>query len=327
MLIPDEFHLERKRLGQMLRLAREEGGFTVREVAAVSGLDFTHVSKIELGNTNVSLEKFARLCYALMIPPGIVLESFIWVGRAEGFLNDPMVTKLASEHPEKLGLDGEISDFIAGTALALSYTLKSSNPLLMLDNMEFAVEPQRDDFKKYASRKALRSTPSDRRDILLFTLTKGWEFLASIGLLNDAHLKSYLADAQHRKRPWIPIPKAPFFQTEMEPVDSLKINVQLLIHAARRAKPPSLQKKKLTEPESYANVSEVKQPLKNLLARLNYAAQESGKMSALADFLGKATGHKVPLASVSRWLSGKREPGGEITLMLLQWVERQERQK
>jgi hypothetical protein len=32
------------------------------------------------------------------------------------------------------------------------------------------------------------------------------------------------------------------------------------------------------------------------------------------------------LASVSRWLSGEREPGGEIALLMLKWVELQERQ-
>jgi outer membrane biogenesis lipoprotein LolB len=83
----------------------------------------------------------------------------------------------------------------------------------------------------------------------------------------------------------------------------------------------------LTEAETSAKLQDVKVQLPNLLDRLNRATNETGKMSALADFLGKATGHKVPLASVSRWLSGKRAPGGEITLLLLRWVELQERQK
>jgi transcriptional regulator with XRE-family HTH domain len=65
----------------------------------------------------------------------------------------------------------------------------------------------------------------------------------------------------------------------------------------------------------------VKAQLPSLRDRLNHATKETGKMSALAEYLG------VPLASVSRWLSGKREPGGEITLKLLHWVEQQERQK
>ena len=77
----------------------------------------------------------------------------------------------------------------------------------------------------------------------------------------------------------------------------------------------------LTDSATSEKLSEVKAQIPSLLERLNRATKESGKMSALAEFLG------VPLASVSRWLSGKREPGGEITLRLLRWVEQQERQK
>ena len=67
----------------------------------------------------------------------------------------------------------------------------------------------------------------------------------------------------------------------------------------------------------------VKPQLPKLLGRLRRATQEKGKKTELADFLG------VKLASVSQWLSEspdvKREPGGEITLKMLYWVERQER--
>jgi transcriptional regulator with XRE-family HTH domain len=62
----------------------------------------------------------------------------------------------------------------------------------------------------------------------------------------------------------------------------------------------------------------VRDQLPGLLERLRKVAERRGAMSALAKTLG------VPLASVSRWLSGEREPGGEITLKLLHWVEEQE---
>ena len=78
----------------------------------------------------------------------------------------------------------------------------------------------------------------------------------------------------------------------------------------------------LTDAATSRKVSgDVKNKLPSLLERLNRATKETGKMSALAAYL------KVPLASVSRWLSGKREPGGETALQMLHWVEQQERQK
>jgi DNA-binding transcriptional regulator YiaG len=82
-----------------------------------------------------------------------------------------------------------------------------------------------------------------------------------------------------------------------------------------------VSKNDLTETESSGSINDVKALLPKLLERLNKASAAPGKKSELAKFLG------VPLASVSRWLSGDREPGGEITLKLFHWVEQQERQK
>ena len=62
----------------------------------------------------------------------------------------------------------------------------------------------------------------------------------------------------------------------------------------------------------------VKAQWPGLLERLKKATKARGVASALARELD------VPLASVSRWLNGKREPSGDITLKLLRWVERQE---
>ncbi|MEI9863029.1 MAG: hypothetical protein WDN00_00415 [Limisphaerales bacterium] len=61
--------------------------------------------------------------------------------------------------------------------------------------------------------------------------------------------------------------------------------------------------------------------LPKLIKRLNDATKNRGSKSALAEWLG------VHRQSVTDWLSGKQEPGGEITLRLLQWVEQQERKK
>lgn len=56
--------------------------------------------------------------------------------------------------------------------------------------------------------------------------------------------------------------------------------------------------------------------LPELLAELKTKTAKRGKKSELAAHLG------VNLASLSLWLSGHREPGGEATLKLLKWVKR-----
>jgi DNA-binding transcriptional regulator YiaG len=66
------------------------------------------------------------------------------------------------------------------------------------------------------------------------------------------------------------------------------------------------------------NIPGVTLQMPRLLDRLKRATVQRGSKSALAKFL------RVPLASVSQWLSGDREPGGETTLRLLNWVRQEE---
>lgn len=88
-----------------------------------------------------------------------------------------------------------------------------------------------------------------------------------------------------------------------------------------------VKKSSLTDSEiSSKVVIEVKAQLPTLLERLKKATAETGKKSELAEFLKRVKKANVPLASVSRWLSGEREPGGEVALLMLKWVELQERQ-
>lgn len=61
--------------------------------------------------------------------------------------------------------------------------------------------------------------------------------------------------------------------------------------------------------------------LSRLMGRVRSAASAVGMKSALATYL-----HVAP-ARISEWLSGRKEPSGETTLRLLQWVEAQERQQ
>jgi transcriptional regulator with XRE-family HTH domain len=62
----------------------------------------------------------------------------------------------------------------------------------------------------------------------------------------------------------------------------------------------------------------VSSKLKLLLQRLLAATSQRGKKVELARFVG------VPQPRVSEWLSGFHEPGAEVTLHLLEWVQVEE---
>ena len=78
------------------------------------------------------------------------------------------------------------------------------------------------------------------------------------------------------------------------------------------------QKYPLTDVHASVKHKGVKAQLPTLLERLRRATLDRGKKSVLAKYLG------VSLASASQWLSGAREPGGETTLRLLEWVQAEE---
>jgi len=81
------------------------------------------------------------------------------------------------------------------------------------------------------------------------------------------------------------------------------------------------QKEGLTNKVYSLTSSGVQPVLPKLIGRLKNATSERGQKIALAKWLG------VHRQCVTDWLSGKQEPGGEITLRLLKWVEQQERKK
>ncbi len=74
----------------------------------------------------------------------------------------------------------------------------------------------------------------------------------------------------------------------------------------------------LTDVTSSGNVLPVKSKIQRLLGRIERATSARGKKAELARHLG------VALPRISEWLSGQREPGGEYTLRLLDWVQAEE---
>jgi transcriptional regulator with XRE-family HTH domain len=111
--------------------------------------------------------------------------------------------------------------------------------------------------------------------------------------------------------------------TMLEPGKSLHDYYQYILKKAEEVDKGKLGYV-LTNTETLSKVGvNVKLQLPELLERLKKATAETGKKSELAEFLKRATKSNVPLASVSRWLSGEREPGGEIALQMDAWATAQ----
>lgn len=64
----------RKAVGLAIARARNAAGFSVRELEAKTGIDNGHISRIEGGRMNVTIDTVARLCEALNLKIEIVHE-------------------------------------------------------------------------------------------------------------------------------------------------------------------------------------------------------------------------------------------------------------
>lgn len=61
----------RRDLGEEIRAAREAAGYTLRELAKVTGIAFNHISRIEQGRYNVTLDTLALIANALGMQIGL----------------------------------------------------------------------------------------------------------------------------------------------------------------------------------------------------------------------------------------------------------------
>lgn len=73
-------------LGEKLRLARENRGMTLREVAAGAGISPTYLSEIERGNVHPAVSVLKRLSRVLHVP----LASFLSPAERHGFLGEKL---------------------------------------------------------------------------------------------------------------------------------------------------------------------------------------------------------------------------------------------
>lgn len=66
-------------VGRRVRELRQQQGKTLRDVAAVSGLDFQQVSLLETGQRRISVDDLVGLAEALELTPSALLtRSYLW---------------------------------------------------------------------------------------------------------------------------------------------------------------------------------------------------------------------------------------------------------
>ena len=308
--------VRRDRIGAIIRGLRKEAGLTLRALEAKSGVANSEISRLESGIQDCRLLSFIKIAAALGLPACPVIDLALFV---DAMSYEPAIcaNPRFKEMVKALKLQGDIPSFyVAVVAAFAAQLLISSKPTAVVIDMAYPTEDLREAFERFANSVESGMKAQDRLALLLKLRENPLDALIekklmSLSLLDDVY---HSMDSRLSTNPthWIQL-----MRLGNEPLAQCSTQVEMESSAGNV----------LTEAETKPKVTdEVKLQLPPLLDRLKKATARSGKKSELAEFLAKATKSKVPLASVSRWLSGEREPGGEVALQLRQWVEQQEGQ-
>ncbi len=303
-------------LGEALRRAREHQGISVRELARSAGIGHSQILRVESGAYDCMVDSYVRICGALGLRFSDLLERCIspngdqyWLAVGEE-LKKPLLTGFQTDKKSLKSLH----NVAFGGCVAVAWLLRVVSPKKTADALHYPADNLRHCFTSWASNLEREPLPMKQRFALLHQLQTG-PVAAMIALFNfptpDMVKEQVSRDASHKYNiagSWWPFE----LSARIDEWDDRELRL-LAWH----------RKQKLTETETLPSVAEVKSQLPSLLERLKKATAKKGKKSELAEFLQRVTKENVPLASVSRWLSGEREPGGEVALQMDVWATAQ----
>jgi transcriptional regulator with XRE-family HTH domain len=297
-----------------LHLLREKRGLTQRALGALGNIAHSEVQRVESGQQECRLSSFIAICGELGVPPGWVLDLMIrsnpalFFQRLEG---DPGFTNLM----ESLGITvkrerEDLALHLASACELAAVLLRLSAPRRRAQFQHYPTDEWRSCFLEFARRVESFAESFDRMATLVALRNKPVATLKRFGLLPRASLE--------QKRDDLRLPKSERKSLSFGgDLYSLKFEESWGLLGIART--PGTNE--LTDAETRGRAGSVKLP--GLLVRLKKATEPAGKKTELAKFLSEQLATKVPLASVSRWLSGEREPGGEVALQLDAWASAQ----
>lgn len=314
----------RNLLGVHLRQARDGAGFSIRKLEEFSGVSNSEISRVENGSQECRLESFVRICAALGIPCGQILDQVVF-GQPqlyeEKIAAQPAVVKLLDRlkelGPLYLANMGIIASFAA-------HLIRCNRPADMARAVDYPDEGLRTVFLKFADLVELVRTPGDRLKLLELLRDNPLAVLMHYGLCDSEVVTRTLkalaegnsvADSESRKTILAAAKVRSDLPVWLPFVSSL---AALEVPEAEKGGKSVLDSTSLK-----SNYGDVKSELEKLIARVKRLVTRQGAKTELARFLDVAP------ARITEWLSddakNRKEPGGYYALELLKWVEQQER--
>lgn len=302
----------------LLRWLRERRGLSQRALAALTGIAHSEIQRIESNQQECRVSSLVRICSALDVPAGWVLDVMVQSNIAlfhRKVLNDPGFSVLI----ESLQIIDKTSEKAAASLLSqacilAAILLRVSAPLRRAAFHNYPTEDWRDRFLSFAQRLESNTKAHDRARSLRLLREQPVAQLQRLGLLSRSSLdpkEQGLGLSKMERRELS-------FGGELWSLTFKEIEFLWGLS-------PDDKKQSLTDtseqPRSIGDVKIASQ-WPELKKRLQKATEEIGAKPALAKVLN------VDPTQISQWLSeskSAREPGGDYALRLLKWVELQER--
>ena len=316
-------------VGRALQKVRVELGLSISDISSATGIAASHVWKIEAGRALNSLKSIFAIATALGIPIHLLLQDCISIDwdclkRAV----DSELLAMFPPNPANQKLRVAASDFGLGCSLMVAHALLADPA-----GVEYPTADHRAKIEPVLFQIAGSPLSFRRSQVLLLTSTP-ISLLRTLGLWTTELLVrhgDWMADQIVEKGyhgPWAPqFPKRleplirPQAATSIIDTDSLAKSLNETLGEAERvadSRGDILDGIDLIDVSDSVNPVAVPAPIESLIARLRLATVAKGKKTELAKSLG------MPLVRISQWLSGSREPGGDTTLRLLEWVRAEE---
>jgi transcriptional regulator with XRE-family HTH domain len=180
-----------KALGFYLRRQRVRMGFSLRELEWRSGVSDSIILQIESGRQDCKLESFVRICGALGVSPGHVLD-FVSAVDCEPYLDKIASSKSVINATVKYEQSREfIVANLAMVALFVSHLVRCSRPLERAKSVKYPFPKLKGGVVKFAELLEREVSPSERVSILEALVSDPIGELTRFGLFDSSFVAEF----------------------------------------------------------------------------------------------------------------------------------------
>jgi transcriptional regulator with XRE-family HTH domain len=344
-----DLQFDAARLGFALKAARVQLGISFRDLAGTAGVSPSLIQRVESGQFDCTLATVFKLCGPLALQPGALIEYAMTI-RMEPFMQAAGGERIMPEFAPLVQTpkaEACFKNYVAGSAVVASYLIRSCIPSILAGLFRFVEDEHQLLFETKAAEFSRNPMEIENRLDHLSTLALTPMLgLARLGLMERRAVESFLRWGEHDNAlgtPWDPDPchydngieliysrrpavsrtelrggKSPLVHTSPRTPGVPSEPVSYSVYTEESPIRPVAQNKVLTGDSPKGKYLAMKSRMEKLLGNLKKATTKPGSKAELARELGVAP------ARISEWLSGKKEPGGEYTLRLLEWIGQKE---